>query len=91
MKKLPPYLFAEIDKKRKKLIAEGKEVISFGVGDPDLPTPERIVNAMRKAVGDPSVHRYPFGKGRLIFVRQLLIITKSILLFHLTQKQKFVF
>jgi len=67
MKKLPPYLFAEIDKKRKKLIAEGKEVISFGVGDPDLPTPERIVNAMRKAVGDPSVHRYPFGKGRADF------------------------
>ncbi|HPP07722.1 MAG TPA: LL-diaminopimelate aminotransferase [bacterium] len=67
MKKLPPYLFAEIDKKRKQLIAEGHQVISFGVGDPDLPTPERIVRAMQKAVEDPSVHRYPFGKGRADF------------------------
>lgn len=67
MKKLPPYLFAEIDRKRKQLVAQGYEVISFGVGDPDLPTPERIVEAMRVAVNDPSVHRYPFGKGRIDF------------------------
>ncbi len=67
MKKLPPYLFAEIDRKRKQLIAQGHQVISFGVGDPDLPTPERIVEAMRKAVKDPAVHRYPFGKGRSDF------------------------
>lgn len=67
MKKLPPYLFAEIDKKRKALIAQGHQVISFGVGDPDLPTPERIVRAMKKAVEDPAVHRYPFGKGRADF------------------------
>ncbi|MCM8817662.1 MAG: LL-diaminopimelate aminotransferase [Candidatus Omnitrophica bacterium] len=67
MKKLPPYLFAEIDRKKKELIAQGHQVISFGVGDPDLPTPERIVEAMRRAVQDPSVHRYPFGKGRADF------------------------
>ncbi|MCM8822202.1 MAG: LL-diaminopimelate aminotransferase [Candidatus Omnitrophica bacterium] len=67
MQKLPPYLFAEIDKKKKQLIAQGRQVISFGVGDPDMPTPERIVEAMRKAVKDPSVHRYPFGKGRSDF------------------------
>ncbi|HOJ30936.1 MAG TPA: LL-diaminopimelate aminotransferase [bacterium] len=71
MKKLPPYLFAEIDKKRKQLIAEGHQVISLGVGDPDLPTPERIVNAMKKAVEDPGVHRYPFGKGRADFRRAI--------------------
>lgn len=67
MNKLPPYLFAEIDRKRKGLISAGYEVISFGVGDPDLPTPERIVNVMRSAVGDLLVHRYPFGKGRADF------------------------
>jgi len=67
MKKLPPYLFVEIDRKRKQLVAEGHQVISFGVGDPDLPTPARIVEAMRKAVTCSAFHRYPFGKGRQDF------------------------
>ncbi|HRS06926.1 MAG TPA: LL-diaminopimelate aminotransferase [Candidatus Ratteibacteria bacterium] len=71
MNELPPYLFAEIDKKRKSLISEGYEVISFGVGDPDLPTPKRVVEAMKRAVDDPSVYRYPFGKGRSDFRRAI--------------------
>ncbi|MFN4226567.1 MAG: LL-diaminopimelate aminotransferase [Candidatus Ratteibacteria bacterium] len=63
LKKIPPYLFVEIDKKKKSLIAKGEEVIDFGVGDPDLPTPSNIIEAMKKAVENPKFHRYPFGKG----------------------------
>lgn len=64
---LPPYLFAELDKKIAAKRAEGVDVISLGVGDPDLPTPEHIVEAMREAVRDPSTHRYPSYFGSLAF------------------------
>jgi len=63
LKKLPPYLFAEIDRKKKKLIAEGTDIIDFGIGDPDLPTPANIIGAMKKSVDNPAFHRYPLGKG----------------------------
>ena len=64
---LPPYLFAELDRKLEAKRAEGVDVISLGVGDPDLPTPEHIVEAMRAAVRDPSTHRYPSYYGSLEF------------------------
>jgi LL-diaminopimelate aminotransferase len=60
---LPPYLFADLDKKLEAKRAEGVDVISLGVGDPERPTPEHIVEAMREAVGDPAVHRYPSYYG----------------------------
>ena len=63
LKALPPYLFVEIDRARREAIAAGKEVINFGVGDPDRPTFDFIVEAMRKAVGDPANHCYPFDEG----------------------------
>lgn len=63
IKNLPPYLFAEIDKMIAKAKKEGVDVISFGIGDPDLPTPENIVNKMIKAVQDPSTHSYPSYEG----------------------------
>jgi LL-diaminopimelate aminotransferase len=64
---LPPYLFAELDKKLAAKRAEGVDVISLGVGDPDLPTPEHVVEAMREAVRDPATHRYPSYFGSLEF------------------------
>jgi LL-diaminopimelate aminotransferase len=64
---LPSYLFAELDRKLEAKRAEGVDVISLGVGDPDLPTPDHIVAAMREAVGDPSTHRYPSYWGSLDF------------------------
>lgn len=67
LQKLPPYLFAEIDRKKKKLLAEGVNIIDFGVGDPDLPTPENIVEAMKKGLENPAFHRYPLGKGTYSF------------------------
>jgi LL-diaminopimelate aminotransferase len=63
LKKLPPYLFIEIDKKKNEAKARGADIISLGVGDPDLPTFEHIIAAMQKAVEKPSNHQYPFGAG----------------------------
>jgi LL-diaminopimelate aminotransferase len=64
---LPPYLFAEIDRKINEKRAQGVDVISFGVGDPDFPTPPHIVEALQKAVADPATHSYPsyFGLPEL--------------------------
>jgi LL-diaminopimelate aminotransferase len=56
---VPPYLFAELDKKVAAKRAEGVDVISLGVGDPDMPTPPHIVEALEEAARDPSTHRYP--------------------------------
>ncbi len=66
---LPPYLFAMLDRKLAAKRAEGVDVISLGVGDPDLPTPEHVVEAMREAVRDPSTHRYPSYVGAPEFRR----------------------
>ena len=64
---LPPYLFAELDKKVAAKRAEGVDVISLGVGDPDLPTPEHVREAMRRAIDDPATHRYPSYWGSIEF------------------------
>lgn len=60
---LPPYLFIELDKKKKEIQQKGIDIISLGVGDPDLPTPRHIIESMKKAVEDPRNHQYPFGRG----------------------------
>jgi LL-diaminopimelate aminotransferase len=60
---LPPYLFIEIDKKKRALMAAGKDVINLGVGDPDLPTHKFIIDEMAKAIYDPKNHKYPFDEG----------------------------
>ena len=56
---IPPYLFAEIDRRIAEKRAAGVDVISFGIGDPDLPTPDFIVEELARAAGDPSTHQYP--------------------------------
>jgi LL-diaminopimelate aminotransferase len=60
---LPPYLFAELDKKLEAKRAEGVDVISLGIGDPDTPTPDHIIAAMHEAIDDPSTHQYPSYYG----------------------------
>ena len=67
LKKLPPYLFKELDRKRDEAISKGVDVIDLGVGDPDLPTPEPVVEDMKKAVQDPMNHRYPSYSGMIEF------------------------
>jgi len=63
LKHLPPYLFAEIDKKKKEVAARGVDIISLGIGDPDLPTPKHIVERLKKASEDPKNHKYPDYEG----------------------------
>ncbi len=65
---LPPYLFVEIDRKKKEAIAAGKDVINLGIGDPDSPTPEFIVERMSREIHDPANHSYPNGAGHPDFL-----------------------
>ena len=60
---LPPYLFAEISKKMAEKRAQGVDIISFGIGDPDLPTPDHLLDALAEASRDPANHRYPETQG----------------------------
>jgi LL-diaminopimelate aminotransferase len=63
LQKLPPYLFAELDRRKKAVMATGVDLISLGVGDPDRPTPQHIIEAAKKALDNPAHHKYPFGSG----------------------------
>ena len=67
IKRLPPYLFAEIDRLKEEVIKEGVDVIDLGVGDPDIPTPKEIVEAAKRALEKPENHRYPSYVGMLSF------------------------
>ena len=67
LKRLPPYLFAEIDRKKREVRARGVDVIDLGIGDPDLPTPPHIIHALQKAAEDPANHRYPSYEGMLAY------------------------
>ncbi len=65
--KLPPYLFIEIDRKKRAARDAGQDVIDFGVGDPDRPTPDFIIDRAAAAVRNPANHRYPFDTGSSAF------------------------
>src|SRR5919197_257151 len=62
--RLPPYLFAELERKIAKKKAAGVDVISLGIGDPDTPSPGFVVTALAQAAADPGTHRYPSNRGR---------------------------
>jgi LL-diaminopimelate aminotransferase len=64
---IPPYMFAELERRIEAKRDEGIDVISLGIGDPDTPTFRYIVEAMREAVGDPEAQRYPSNRGRREF------------------------
>ena len=61
---IPPYLFAELERKIAEKRAEGVDVISLGIGDPDMPTFPAVVAAGQAALADPSTHQYPSNRGR---------------------------
>jgi LL-diaminopimelate aminotransferase len=61
--RLPPYLFAEIEKQIKEKRAQGVDLISLSIGDPDLPPPEFIIDSLRKEASDPKNHNYSFSQG----------------------------
>src|ERR1700727_2002161 len=64
---IPPYMFAELERKVRAKRAAGVDVISLGIGDPDTPTYPEVVSAMQRAVADPSTHQYPSNRGRQEF------------------------
>lgn len=63
MANLPPYLFAEIDRKKEAKVAQGIDVISLGIGDPDMPTPDNVIDTMAAAIRNPKNHQYPAYAG----------------------------
>jgi LL-diaminopimelate aminotransferase len=67
LEKIPPYLFAELERKISEKRAAGIDVISLGIGDPDTPTYPPIVAAAQLAVADPRTHQYPSNRGRQDF------------------------
>jgi LL-diaminopimelate aminotransferase len=62
--RLPPYLFAELERKISEKQAQGIDVISLGIGDPDTPSPQPVVDALARAAARPDTHRYPSNRGR---------------------------
>src|SRR5215217_6113955 len=62
--RLAPYLFAELERKIREKKAQGIDVISLGIGDPDLPSPGEVVGALAVAASDPGTHQYPSNRGR---------------------------
>ena len=62
---LPPYLYVQIRKKIAAKKAKGEDVINFGIGDPDIPTPSHIIEELCRAARDPQNHRYPESEGLL--------------------------
>ncbi len=71
--KLPPYLFVEINRKIAEKRARGEDVISFAIGDPDMPTPHHIIDRLCQAAHDPDNHRYPETAG-LSELRQAIAV-----------------
>ena len=67
LKNLPPYLFAKIDKIKQEELKKGKKLISLGIGDPDLPTPQFIVDRLVQAANKPQNHQYPSYSGMIEF------------------------
>jgi len=63
LQKLPPYLFAEIDRKKKAALAAGRDVINLGVGDPDRPTPPTIIRSLQRNAENPAFHQYALDQG----------------------------
>ncbi|MEA2142384.1 MAG: LL-diaminopimelate aminotransferase [Solirubrobacteraceae bacterium] len=61
---IPPYLFAQLEQKIADKKAQGIDVISLGIGDPDTPTPDLVVDALADAARDPGTHQYPSNRGR---------------------------
>ena len=64
LERIPPYAFAQLERKIAEKRAAGVDVISLGIGDPDRPTPALIVEAMQEAVTEAETHRYPSNRGR---------------------------
>ncbi len=74
---IPPYLFAEIDKKKEEAIKRGVDIINLGIGDPDQPTPNNIIKKLRESVKDPKTHDYPPYAGTAEFRQAVALWYKN--------------
>jgi LL-diaminopimelate aminotransferase len=74
---IPPYLFAEIDKKKEEAIKRGVDIINLGIGDPDQPTPNNIIEKLRESVTDPKTHNYPPYQGTAEFRQAVALWYKN--------------
>lgn len=63
LKNLPTYLFAELDKLKQEALAKGKDLIDIGIGDPDTPTPQHIIERLYETANDPENHKYATNLG----------------------------
>ena len=63
IKRLPPYVFAEVNRLKAELRAKGKDIIDFGMGNPDMPTPKHIREKLKETVEKPGTGRYSSSKG----------------------------
>lgn len=77
VKNLPPYLFTTIDKMKQEALSKGVDLIDLSIGDPDIPTPQHIVDALKKAVDKPAHHRYPSYEGMLSYREAVAIWYKQ--------------
>ena len=66
LKALPPYLFAKMEEQAAMKRAEGVDLIDFGIGDPDIPTPSEIVSIVQEEVANPENHTYPSSQGERV-------------------------
>ena len=74
---IPPYLFAEIDRKKEEAIKKGVDIINLGIGDPDQPTPEHIIKKLNESVADPKTHDYPPYAGTADFRHSVALWYKN--------------
>jgi len=63
IKELPPYIFAEIDRRKREALARGVDLIDLGIGDPDIPTSSKVVEKLKEAADNPVNHQYPSSAG----------------------------
>ncbi len=72
VKSLPPYVFVELSRKKKQALKEGRKIIDLGIGDPDKPTPDKILDFIKEATIKPENHQYPIGRGSKIFIDSII-------------------
>jgi LL-diaminopimelate aminotransferase len=63
LRRLPPYLFAEMERKKRALVEQGRDVINLGIGDPDQPPPERLLKSLVAHLHDDAIHQYSPSQG----------------------------
>ncbi len=69
---LPPYPFVELDRMKREAMERGVDIINLGIGDPDQPTPDIIIDALTEAAHNPANHQYPMGSGLVDFRREVV-------------------